>query len=160
MREGEIQFLVRLFKLPHGAHIERDGSSGPVDPGWRRGHTRAVERVWAVSIPADLSLVVRPEGPGLPAAIIADVAETPLALDSSPDIERRQVESWRQMSAAQKAAMITGLTRAAYAMSAAGVRHRHPDASSREQFLRLAIIVLGPDLARLAFPDSAGLISR
>jgi len=62
------------------------------------------------------------------------------------------------MSAADKAAMVTGLTRAAYAMAAAGVRQRHPEASSRERLLRLAVIVLGPELARLAYPDLAGTI--
>jgi len=94
------------------------------------------------------------------AAIIADVTQTPLSLDTSPDIERRQVESWRQMSAAQKASAVTGLTRAAYAMTSAGVRQRHPGASPREHFLRVAVIVLGPDLASLAYPDTAGVISR
>jgi len=88
------------------------------------------------------------------------VQPTSLSLDTSPDILRRQVESWRQMSAAQKASLVTGLTRAAYAMTEAGVRHRHPEASPREQFLRAAIIVLGPDLATLAYPDAASLISR
>jgi hypothetical protein len=88
------------------------------------------------------------------------VTQTALNLDTSPDIERRQVESWRQMSAAQKAETVTGLTRAAYAMTCAGVRHRHPDSSSREHFLRVAVIVLGPDLARLAYPDAAGMIGR
>lgn len=84
----------------------------------------------------------------------------PLNADTSPDIERRQVESWRQMSPAQKAALVTGLTRAAYAMTFAGVRQRYPDASPREQFLRVAVIVLGPDLARLAYPDAAQVIPR
>jgi hypothetical protein len=87
------------------------------------------------------------------------VTETPLSLDTSPDIERRQVEAWRQMSAADKAAMVTGLTRAAFAMTAAGVRQRHPDASPREHFLRVAVIVLGPELARLAYPDAARVIA-
>ena len=64
------------------------------------------------------------------------------------------------MSAAQKAAMITGLTRAAYAMALAGVRHRDPGASPREQFLRLALIVLGPELACRAYPDAAREIFR
>jgi hypothetical protein len=85
------------------------------------------------------------------------VKQTSLSLDTSPEMERRQVESWRQMSAAQKAAMVTGLTRAAYDMTSAGVRHRHPGASPREHFLRVAIIVLGPDLARLAYPDAAAI---
>jgi hypothetical protein len=88
------------------------------------------------------------------------VTQASLNLDTSPDIERRLVESWRQMSAAQKAAMVTGLTRAAYAMTSAGVRQRHPDASPREHFLRVAVIMLGPDLARLAYPDAAGVIPR
>jgi hypothetical protein len=83
-----------------------------------------------------------------------------LSLDTSADIERRQVESWRRMSAAEKAAMVTGLTRAACAMAEAGVRQRHPDASPREHFLRLAAILLGPDLACLAYPDAARVISR
>jgi hypothetical protein len=45
-------------------------------------------------------------------------------------------------------------------MTAAGVRQRHPDATPREHFLRVAVIVLGPDLACLAYPDAAGVISR
>jgi hypothetical protein len=94
------------------------------------------------------------------AAIIAGVVQIPLSLDTSADIERRQVESWRQMSPAQKAALVTGLTRAAWEMTSAGVRQRYPDATPREHFLRVAVIVLGPDLARLAYPDVAGVISE
>jgi hypothetical protein len=88
------------------------------------------------------------------------VTQTPLSLDTPADIERRQIESWRQMSAAQKAETVTGLTRAAYAMTSAGVRQRHPDASPRELFLRVAVIVLGPELARQAYPDADQVISR
>ena len=93
------------------------------------------------------------------AAIIAAVTETPLSLDTSPDIERRQVDAWRRMSAADKAATVTGLTRAAWEMTAAGVRQRYPDASSRERFLRVAVIVLGPELACKAYPDAARVIA-
>jgi hypothetical protein len=64
------------------------------------------------------------------------------------------------MSPAQKAALVTGLTRAAWEMTSAGVRQRYPDATPREHFLRVAVIVLGPDLARLAYPDVAGVISE
>ena len=99
------------------------------------------------------------QGPG-GAAIIAGVRQTPLSLDTSPDIERRQIESWRRMSAAEKAGVVTGLTRAAYAMTFAGVRQRHPDASSREHFLRVAVIVLGAELARKAYPDAIEVIDR
>ena len=63
------------------------------------------------------------------------------------------------MSAADKAAIVTGLTRAAFAMAAAGVRQRHPAASPREHFLRIAVIVLGPELAQRAYPDAAQVIA-
>lgn len=96
----------------------------------------------------------------LPAAIIAAMRSTRLALDTPPDVERRQIEAWRRMSAAEKAATITGLTRAAYAMTSAGVRHRYPDLTPREHFLHVALIVLGPDLACRAYPDAAGVTRR
>jgi hypothetical protein len=85
------------------------------------------------------------------------VLPKPLSADTSPEIERRQIERWRQMSAAEKAALVTGLTQAVYALARAGVRHRYPDASPREAFLRLAIVTLGADLARKAYPDVATL---
>lgn len=59
------------------------------------------------------------------------------------------------MSAEEKAAVVSGLTRAVYELALAGVRHRHPTASPHEQFLRLAIVTLGPDMARRAYPDIA-----
>jgi hypothetical protein len=91
--------------------------------------------------------------------MIAGMSSPPLTLDTSPEVERRQVEAWRRMSAAEKAAIVTGLTRAAREMTAAGVRQRYPDASSREHFLRVAVIVLGPELACNAYPDAAQVIA-
>lgn len=88
------------------------------------------------------------------------MAQLPLSLDTAPDVERRQIDGWRRMSAAEKAALVTGLTRAAFEMTAAGVRRRHPDASPREHFLRVAVIVLGPDLARQAYPDATRVIEQ
>jgi hypothetical protein len=81
------------------------------------------------------------------------VASDPLAADTSPEIERRQFERFRQMSPVEKAAIVSGLTQAVYDLAAAGVRHRHPDASPREQFLRLAIVTLGQTLAEQAYPE-------
>jgi hypothetical protein len=57
------------------------------------------------------------------------------------------------MTSAEKAAVISGLTEAVYELARAGIRQRHPNASPREQFLRLAIVTLGPDLARQAYPE-------
>ena len=82
---------------------------------------------------------------------------TALARDTSPEVERRQIERWRNMSPAEKAALVTGLTGAAHAMAVAGIRHRYPNATSRERILRLAIVLLGTELARKAYPDIATL---
>jgi len=64
------------------------------------------------------------------------------------------------MTPAEKAALITGLTQAVYELARAGIRHRYPHASPREQFLRLAIVSLGPDLARKAYPEIAEMDLR
>ena len=82
----------------------------------------------------------------------------PLARDTSPEIEQRQIEGWRQMSPAEKAALVTGLTRTAHDMAVAGIRDRYPTATAREQFLRLAILLLGRDLAQKAYPEISTLI--
>ncbi len=88
------------------------------------------------------------------------MAPLPLAADTSPAIEERQLDAWRRMSATEKAALVTGLTQAVFELGLAGVRQRHPDASPREQFLRLALINLGPDLATRAFPEISHLNLR
>jgi hypothetical protein len=77
----------------------------------------------------------------------------PLADDTSVDIEARQVEAWRSMTPAHKAALVTSACHAADAMALAGIRVRFPAATAREQFLRLAILKLGDQLARLAYPE-------
>jgi hypothetical protein len=80
-----------------------------------------------------------------------------LSADTPPGIERLQIERWRLMCAAEKAALVSGLTQAVYDLARAGVSHRYPNASPRERFLRLAIVTLGPDLARKAYTDIASL---
>ncbi len=81
-----------------------------------------------------------------------------LAADTDAVVERLQVEAWRAMSPAQKAATVSGLTAAAFEMARAGVRQRFPHASAREQFLRLAMLTLGAELAARVYPDVATLI--
>jgi hypothetical protein len=78
---------------------------------------------------------------------------TPLNSDTATDIEERQLQAWREMAPAHKAALITRLSQAAHAMAAAGIRDRYPHAGPREQFLRLAILTLGHDLARQVYPE-------
>jgi hypothetical protein len=81
------------------------------------------------------------------------VASEPLAADTSSEVERLQIERFRQMTTAEKAAIVSGLTQAVYDLASAGVRHRYPHASPREQFLRLAIVTLGQTLAEKAYPE-------
>ena len=77
----------------------------------------------------------------------------PLADDTPLDIEAQQLEGWRRMSPAQKAALVASLCRSVRELALAGIRERHPGASPREQFLRLAMLTLGTDLARAAYPE-------
>ena len=79
--------------------------------------------------------------------------DAPLARDADSDIERRQVDAWRQMSPAQKLRLVSQLSATVRQLALAGVRQRYPAASAREQFLRLAQVTLGDELARKAYPD-------
>ncbi|HUQ89047.1 MAG TPA: hypothetical protein VM096_15925 [Vicinamibacterales bacterium] len=78
---------------------------------------------------------------------------TRLAADTPLEIELRQTRAWAAMTAAQKADLITGLSNATRELALAGIRHRYPSASPRECFLRLAMLTMGRELARLAYPE-------
>ena len=80
-----------------------------------------------------------------------------LSDDTAREIEDAQIRRWRAMSSTEKAALISGLCQAADALALAGIRHRYPAASSRECFLRLAMLKLGRDLACRVYPDALNL---
>ena len=80
-----------------------------------------------------------------------------LSADTTADIERRQVEAWRRLSSVERLRLVSDATRAVMALSLAGIRRRHPQASDRECFLRLAAIRLGVDATRQVYPDAAHL---
>jgi hypothetical protein len=50
----------------------------------------------------------------------------PLADDTPIEVEERQIEQWRRMSSADKAALISGLTNATLVLARAGLRRRYP----------------------------------
>ena len=81
-----------------------------------------------------------------------------LSLDTSPEAERRQIEIWRAMSTAEKGQLVSRMTIAVQQLALAGIRDRHPDASEREVFLRLAEFTLGPTLVRTVYPDAAAIL--
>jgi hypothetical protein len=78
---------------------------------------------------------------------------TPLAADTSLAIEKRQIEGWRRMTPTEKADLIVTMSQAGRDIALAGIRDRYPNASPREQFLRLAILTLGRELASRAYPE-------
>ena len=80
-----------------------------------------------------------------------------LSADTTADIEQRQVDAWRRLSALERLQLVSDTTRAVVNLSLAGIRRRHPQASERESFLRLAAILLGVDTARRVYPDAAPL---
>jgi len=82
-----------------------------------------------------------------------DVDSQPLALDTTPEIEKRQVEAWRRMRPAEKLALVLQMSANVRQLALAGVRRRHPDASTHELQLRLAQVILGDELARAVYPE-------
>ena len=80
-----------------------------------------------------------------------------LSADTTADIEQRQVEAWRRLSPVERLRLVSDTTRAVMKLSRAGIRRRHPQASERECFLRLAAILIGVDATRRIYPDAAQL---
>lgn len=64
-----------------------------------------------------------------------------------------QIERWRKMTPSQKAETVAMLSRGIRDLAVAGIRQRYPGATTREQFLRLAILTLGRDAAGAAYPE-------
>jgi hypothetical protein len=77
--------------------------------------------------------------------------------DTPPEIEQRQIEAWRRMTAAEKLALVARMSANVRQLALAGVRRRYPNASPREQQLRLAQVMLGDELARAAYPEIESL---
>jgi hypothetical protein len=80
-----------------------------------------------------------------------------LSADTTADIEQRQIDAWRRLSSVERMRLVSDTTRAVMALALAGIRTRHPQASDRECFLRLAAIRLGADTTRRVYPDAAQL---
>ena len=80
-----------------------------------------------------------------------------LSADTTADIEQRQVEAWRRLSPVERLRLVSDTTRAVMELSLAGISRRHPQASERECFLRLAALRLGVDTTQQVYPDAAHL---
>ena len=80
-----------------------------------------------------------------------------LSADTTRHAERLQVIAWRSMSSVQRAQLVAGAARTVRAIALAGLRQRHPGASESEIVARLALLTLGPSLARRVYPHLIGV---
>ena len=89
-----------------------------------------------------------------------DLANRPaiLSQDTSVHAERLQIEAWRRMSPLEKAEIVSQATSDTLTLALSGIRQRHPDASERECFIRLAALRLGPTLVREVYPDASQIL--
>ena len=94
---------------------------------------------------------------GVQEAIITLVDSGRLAMDSSRDAEQQLVEQWRSMSAGRKLSASLRMSRTVRDLALAGIRARFPEAGPREQTLRLAVVMLGAELALAAYPEISSL---
>lgn len=72
---------------------------------------------------------------------------TTLSPDTSPQIERIQIEGLRQMPPWRKLALVGDMNEAVRGLALAGLRQRYPDDTPAQRRRRLADLVLGPELA-------------
>jgi hypothetical protein len=79
-----------------------------------------------------------------------------LSSDTHPDAEEVQLELLRRMPPWRKLELVEGMTQTVYTLILAGLRERHPLATTEELRLRLATLVLGPDLAARAYGRAPG----
>jgi len=61
------------------------------------------------------------------------------------------------MSAERKLAVSLQMSRTVRDLALAGIRSRFPDAGEREQMLRLAVVLLGSELALAVYPEISSL---
>ena len=76
---------------------------------------------------------------------------TTLSPDTSPQIERIQIEGLRQMPPWRKLALVGDMNDAVRALALAGLRQRYPDDTPAQRRRRLADLVLGPELATCVY---------
>jgi hypothetical protein len=75
--------------------------------------------------------------------------------DTSEDVERLLIESYRAMAPWEKLAIARDLSMTSQVLALAGLRIRHPSAGSEELRMRLAAFRLPPDLLKEALGWSA-----
>ena len=72
---------------------------------------------------------------------------TTLSPDTSPEIERIQIERLRRMPPWRKLELVGDMNQAVRTLALAGLRQRHPHDTPEQRRRRLADLMLGPELA-------------
>ncbi len=86
-----------------------------------------------------------------------DARRAVLSRDTSYEAEREQIRIWRSLDPVEIGRLVAGASRGIRMLALAGLRDRYPSASPAELVARLAVITLGPDLARRAYPELSSL---
>lgn len=73
--------------------------------------------------------------------------------DTHPKMEALQIELLRQASPTRKMHMLAQLNASARMLAMAGLRSRHPQATEAELRYKLAILLLGEEMARKVYGD-------
>jgi hypothetical protein len=76
-----------------------------------------------------------------------------LSSDTHPKMEDLQVELWRQASPTRKMNMLAQLNASARLLALTGLRSQFPQASETELRLKLAVLLLGEELAHKVYGE-------
>ena len=78
--------------------------------------------------------------------------------DTTPETEAVLFRLWRETPAWRKLALMEGLNRSARQLALTGLRQRFPKASSAELRQRLAVLLLGEELATLVYGTTPDMV--
>ena len=73
--------------------------------------------------------------------------------DTHPKMEALQIQLWRQASATRKMQALAQLNASARLLAIMGLRSRFPNANEAELRFKLAVLLLGEELARKVYGE-------
>ena len=77
-----------------------------------------------------------------------------LYADTHPKMEALQIQLWRQASPTRKMNMLAQLNASARTLALTGLRSQFPQASQTELHFKLAILLLGEEVALKVYGDA------
>lgn len=80
---------------------------------------------------------------------------TALFSDTHPEMEALQIQLWRQASPTRKMNMLAQLNASARLLALTGLRSQFPLAGEARLRFKLAVLLLGDELARKVYEDTS-----